>query len=212
MSALDGSALDGRDDRADADIAVDPTVTSGSARSAAAAPGAGDTARTPDATGAGDTARTSDAPDADGTARTTPAPVDGDAARTPDATQDAAIELANRLFDYAREGRTAELAAYLDAGAPIGMRNAKGDTMLTLAAYHGRTETVAMLVEHGAEIEAANDRGQRALTCAVFKQDAPTTRVLLAAGADEDAGQPTARATAEMFGWPEFDALLAERG
>lgn len=124
---------------------------------------------------------------------------------------DAAIELANRLFDLAREGRVDELAAYLDAGAPIGMRNAAGDTFLTLAAYHERPEVVRALIERGADLEAANDRGQRALTCAVFKQDAESTRLLLAAGADPDAGQPTARGTAEMFGWAEFEALLAER-
>ncbi|SJM49960.1 ankyrin repeat domain-containing protein [Gulosibacter sp. 10] len=123
---------------------------------------------------------------------------------------DETIELANRLFDYAREGRTAELGAYLDAGAPVNMRNAKGDTLLTLAAYHTEPETVAMLLEHGADVEAANDRGQRALTCAVFKQDVRSARILLAAGADPDAGQPSARGTAEVFGWPEFEELLAE--
>ena len=124
---------------------------------------------------------------------------------------EAAIELANRLFDLARDGSTAELAAYLDAGAPVTMRNAAGDTFLTLAAYHQRPETVRMLLERGAELEAANDRGQRALSCAVFKQDLECTRLLLEAGADPDAGQPTARATAQMFGWNEFAELLDAR-
>ncbi|NLT27381.1 MAG: ankyrin repeat domain-containing protein, partial [Microbacteriaceae bacterium] len=123
----------------------------------------------------------------------------------------AAIELANRLFDFARTGAEAELAAYLDAGAPLMMRNAAGDTFLTLAAYHQQPGTVRMLLERGADLEAANDRGQRALTCAVFKQDAESTRLLLDAGADPDAGEPTARATAQMFGWAEFAQLLAER-
>ncbi|MDJ1370830.1 ankyrin repeat domain-containing protein [Gulosibacter molinativorax] len=122
---------------------------------------------------------------------------------------DDTIELANRLFDYARQGRTEELAAYLDAGAPVNMRNASGDTFLTLAAYHEAPATVQMLIERGIDIEAANDRGQRALTCAVFKQDAESTRVLLVAGADPDAGQPSARGTAEVFGWPAFAEILA---
>ena len=118
------------------------------------------------------------------------------------------IELANRLFDLARGGDTRTLAAYLDAGAPVGMRNASGDTLLTLAAYHEHAETVAMLLEHGAEVEAANDRGQRALTCAVFKQDEASVRALLAAGADPRAGTPTALDTARMFGAEALVELL----
>ena len=124
---------------------------------------------------------------------------------------EAAIELANQLFDLARQNRASELAPYLEAGAPVNMQNAKGDTMLTLAAYHGASEVVELLLRHGADVEATNDRGQRALAGAVFKQDAATTRILLAAGADPDGGTPTPRATAEMFGWPEFETLLAER-
>lgn len=122
---------------------------------------------------------------------------------------DETIELANRLFDYARQGRTEELAAYLDAGAPINMRNASGDTFLTLAAYHDASETVKALIKRGIDIEAENDRGQRALTCAVFKQDVESTHALLAAGADPDAGQPSARGTAEVFGWAAFADLVA---
>ena len=113
---------------------------------------------------------------------------------------DDAIALAQKLFDLAREGSTAELAAYLDAGAPIDMRNENGDTVLILAGYRGQPGTVAMLLERGAEVEAENDRGQRALTCAVFKQDEESVRLLLAAGADPDAGTPSARQTAQMFG------------
>ncbi|MFD2758257.1 ankyrin repeat domain-containing protein [Gulosibacter faecalis] len=121
-----------------------------------------------------------------------------------------AIELANQLFDYARENEAEMLAAYLDAGAPVNMQDAQGNTMLILAAYHFATETVAMLIEHGADLDVANDRGQNALTCAVFKQDIASCRELLEAGADPDAGQPSPRATAKMFSWPAFDELLAE--
>lgn len=121
---------------------------------------------------------------------------------------DDAIALAQRLFDLARDGGTAELAAYLDAGAPIDMRNENGDTFLILAAYRDNPETVRMLIERGADLEAENDRGQRALTCAVFKQDVESTRALVAAGADPDAGTPTARQTAQMFGATEILHLL----
>lgn len=74
------------------------------------------------------------------------------------------IELANRLFDMARDGDTAQLKAYLDAGVSTRLRNHAGDSFLTLAAYHEHPDTVAMLIAAGAEIEHANDRGQRALT------------------------------------------------
>lgn len=126
----------------------------------------------------------------------------------PDSPSDETVALAQQLFDLARAGDHATLGAYLDAGAPVTMRNHAGDTLLTLAAYHEHPETVAMLLERGAEVEAANDRGQRALTCATFKQDAASMRLLLAAGADPDAGTPSARETARMFGGEQVLGLL----
>lgn len=121
---------------------------------------------------------------------------------------DDAVELAHRLFDFARDGETARLAAYLDAGAPVDLRDAKGDTLLILAAYHEHADTVALLIGRGADVEAQNDRGQRPLTCAVFKQDADAVRALVSAGADPDAGTPSARATARMFGGEALLPLL----
>ncbi|MFI2542150.1 ankyrin repeat domain-containing protein [Micrococcus luteus] len=118
------------------------------------------------------------------------------------------IELANRLFDMARDGDTAQLKAYLDAGVSTRLRNHAGDSFLTLAAYHEHPDTVAMLIEAGAEIEHANDRGQRALTCATFKRDVVSMRHLLAAGADPDAGTPSARQTAQMFAGADLLAVL----
>lgn len=121
---------------------------------------------------------------------------------------DETIDLANQLFDLARAGDAQRLAAYIEAGAPLEMRNANGDTFLILAAYHNAPDTVAMLVRMGADLEAENSRGQRALTCAVFKKDVASVRHLAEAGADPDAGTPTARETAAMFGLEEIRALL----
>jgi uncharacterized protein len=118
------------------------------------------------------------------------------------------IELAGRVFDLARGGHTAELAAYLDAGVPANLTNDKGDTLLILAAYHGHPDTVATLLAHGADHGRTNDRGQSPLSAAVFKQSAETVRHLLAAGADPDGGQPSARATAAFFDLPAMTALL----
>lgn len=122
---------------------------------------------------------------------------------------DELTELAHQLFDLARSGDPERLAAYIDAGAPVDMRNENGDTFLILAAYHDAADTVAMLIARGADVEAENDRGQRALTCAVFKKDVASARHLLEAGADPDAGTPTARQTAQMFGADEILALLS---
>lgn len=114
------------------------------------------------------------------------------------------VALANWLFDLARQGDAARLAAYVDAGAPVDLTDADGNTLLMLAAYHDQPGTVAALVERGADVEAQNRRGQSPLAGAVFKQADEVVRVLLEAGADPDAGTPTARQTAQMFGRPEL--------
>ena len=114
------------------------------------------------------------------------------------------VALANWLFDLARQGDAARLGAYVDAGAPVDLTDADGNTLLMLAAYHDQPATVAALVERGADVEAQNRRGQSPLAGAVFKQADEVVRVLLEAGADPDAGTPTARQTAQMFGRPEL--------
>ncbi len=103
-------------------------------------------------------------------------------------------------MDLAREGRTDLLATYVDGGFPANHPDPDGNTALMLAAYHGQAETVAMLVERGADVDRPNDRGQSPLAGALFKGEDEVVRVLLAAGADPDAGAPSARETARMFG------------
>jgi ankyrin repeat protein len=112
----------------------------------------------------------------------------------------AAIELATRIFGLARAGDTATLEDYLAAGVPVNLCNDSGDTLLMLAAYHGHADTVASLLRHGADPNRLNDRGQAPLAGAVFKSEDEVVDVLLAGGADPNAGQPTAVASAKMFG------------
>lgn len=118
------------------------------------------------------------------------------------------IELAGRVFDLARGGRTDELAAYLDAGVPADLTNDRGDTLLILAAYHAHPGAVAALLARGADHGRVNDRGQTALAAAVFRRCAEAVRALLAAGADPDRGRQSARATAAFFDLPEMAAML----
>ncbi|MFD1859388.1 ankyrin repeat domain-containing protein [Aeromicrobium camelliae] len=110
------------------------------------------------------------------------------------------VELAHQLFDLARQGDTERLAAYVDAGAPVDLTDAQGNTLLMLAAYHGHAATVRALAERGADVNRLNDRGQSPLAGAVFKGEDDVVAALREHGADPDAGTPSARATAEMFG------------
>jgi ankyrin repeat protein len=112
----------------------------------------------------------------------------------------ALVELAHQMFDLARAGDGERLAAYVDAGCPADLTDAAGNTLLMLAAYHGHAGTVALLAERGADVDRVNDRGQTPLAGAVFKAEPEVVRTLLAHGADPDAGAPTARQTAAMFG------------
>ena len=118
------------------------------------------------------------------------------------------LAYAHRMFDLARDGAAASLAAQIDAGLPVNLTNDKGDTLLLLAAYYDRGDTVTALLERGADPSRVNDRGQTALAAAVFRQSADTVTRLLAAGADPDAGGPSARATAVFFELPEMTGLL----
>ena len=122
------------------------------------------------------------------------------------------VDFATKIFNLARAGETAAIAAYVDAGVPVNLTNDKGDTLLMLAAYHGHADTVAALLERGADPGRANDRGQTPLAGAVFKKEAQIVRALLAAGADPAAGQPSAADTAALFGNEEFLTWFTGRG
>lgn len=103
-------------------------------------------------------------------------------------------------MDLAREGRTAELLEFLDHGLPVDVTDSDGNSLLMLAAYHGRAETVDALIARGADIDLRNGRDQSPVAGALFKGEEAVVRRLVTAGADLEAGTPSARAAAEMFG------------
>ena len=123
-------------------------------------------------------------------------PADG---RDDGVIEEGVLALAQRLFGMARAGDTVSLAAYLDAGVPVDLTNAAGDTLIMLAAYHGHADTVRALTERGADVNRVNDRGQSPLAGAVFKGEDEVVRALVVAGADPGAGAPNAVDTARMF-------------
>ncbi|MCX4740429.1 MULTISPECIES: ankyrin repeat domain-containing protein [Streptomyces] len=121
------------------------------------------------------------------------------------------VELATKIFDLARQGRTEDLVSYVDAGVPANLTNDRGDSLLMLAAYHGHADAVRALLARGAEADRINDRGQTPLAGAAFKGETEVTEVLLAAGADPEAGTPSAVDTARMFARTDLLELFDTR-
>ncbi|MGW6296754.1 ankyrin repeat domain-containing protein [Streptomyces sp. NPDC055058] len=121
------------------------------------------------------------------------------------------VELATRIFQMARRGRTEELAAYVDAGVPANLTNDRGDSLVMLAAYHGHADAVRALLERGADADRVNDRGQTPLAGAVFKGETEVIEALLQGGADPTLGTPSAVDTARMFERTELLELFGAR-
>lgn len=120
----------------------------------------------------------------------------------PTPEQERLVELAHEMFDLARAGDGDRLTAYVDAGVPVNLTDAAGNTLVMLAAYHGHASVVTALTTRGADVNRVNDHGQSPLAGAVFKDEPDVVRALLDAGADPDAGSPSAREAAVMFGRP----------
>ena len=120
------------------------------------------------------------------------------------------LDLASRIFDMARNGDAATLAAYLDAGVPATLTNTNGDTLVMLASYYGHESVVAELVERGADVDRHNNRGQTPLAGAVFKNETTIMELLLRAGADPLAGLPSALETARFFGKEQLARQLLQ--
>jgi uncharacterized protein len=127
------------------------------------------------------------------------------------ATLDAELmDLAARLFDAARSGDAAMLAAYVDAGVPVNLTNTNGDTLVMLASYYGHDPAVAALIARGADVDRHNNRGQTPLAGAVFKNDSTIIELLLSSDADPLAGSPSALETARFFGREELARQLLQ--
>jgi ankyrin repeat protein len=120
------------------------------------------------------------------------------------------MDLAARLFDWARSGDAEMLAAYVDAGVPVNLTNTNGDTLVMLASYYGHDPAVAALIARGADVDRHNNRGQTPLAGAVFKNDTTIIELLLSADADPLAGSPSALETARFFGREELARQLLQ--
>lgn len=103
-------------------------------------------------------------------------------------------------MDLARAGRGDELQEFVQRGLPVDVQDAEGNSLLMLAAYRGHLQTVRTLLALGANVNLRNGRDQTPIAGALFKGEDDIVRELLAAGADLDAGTPSARQAAELFG------------
>ncbi|SFM97608.1 hypothetical protein SAMN05216207_1005241 [Pseudonocardia ammonioxydans] len=119
-----------------------------------------------------------------------------DGALTPEQTE----RVVAIAMDLARAGDTAQLAEFVDHGLPVDVADTDANTLLMLAAYHGHADTVRALLERGADPDLRNVRDQAPIAGALFKGADEVVAVLRAAGADLDAGTPSARDAATMFG------------
>lgn len=122
---------------------------------------------------------------------------------------DQEVAFLNSVFDLARENKPVALKSLFDQGVPVDLTNAKGDTLLILAAYHEHTDLVQLLINEGADLDRLNDRGQTALVCAVFRNNLPLARLLLDAGADPTLGSQTPAQVAEFFDLPQMKELFS---
>ena len=120
------------------------------------------------------------------------------------------LDLASRIFDMARNGDAATLAAYLDAGVPATLTNTNGDTLVMLASYYGHESAVAALIARGADVNRHNNRGQTPLAGAVFKNETTIIELLLSADADPLAGSPSTLETARFFEREELARQLLQ--
>jgi ankyrin repeat protein len=103
-------------------------------------------------------------------------------------------------MDLAREGSTEQLVEFVEHGLPVDVTDAGGNSLLMLAAYHGHADTVQALLRLGADPDLRNARDQAPIAGALFKGADEVVAVLREANADLDAGTPSARAAASMFG------------
>ena len=120
------------------------------------------------------------------------------------------LEVIEGTFDLARQGRVGPLGEMIDAGVPIDVQNARGDTLLIVSAYAEQPDVVADLIRRGAALDIVNGNGQTAVACAVFRRNEQLLRMLLDARADPDAGMNTAAAIADQFGLTGMRAVLDE--
>ncbi len=114
-------------------------------------------------------------------------------------TPEVAAKLRDIAFQAAREGDLETMKAYFDSGLSVNDFNARGDTLLTVAAYNGQEKAVdAILAQPKVAVDARNKMGLTALAAAGFKGHTAIAERLVRAKADVNAANGSGQ-TALMF-------------
>ena len=114
------------------------------------------------------------------------------------------------MVDGEREG---VVAALIQAGANLEVRDLEGSTPLLVACRSGNEDIVRQLVATGANIHAANNKGWTALIEAACYGNPQTVTFLLERGADitaQTVNGETALEKARDYGWEEIVKILSE--
>ncbi|GEP11281.1 hypothetical protein MGN01_31260 [Methylobacterium gnaphalii] len=106
---------------------------------------------------------------------------------------DEALAFAGRIFQFAEAGHAAELSELFEHGLPANLRNARGDSLLMLAAVHGQEAATRVILEAGGDPELANDHGETPLAAAASKGETSIVRLLREHCARDESSKAHAR-------------------
>ncbi|GEM_PF-53706 len=128
---------------------------------------------------------------------------------------DETLELAQQLFELARQGNTEALEKPLELGLAPNIRDSNGNSLLMLATYNGHAAMTRLLLQHGADPELANLRHQTPLAGVAFKGHVDIAQILIEHGADVNATTPDGKTPlmfAAMFNQTAIMELLLSHG
>ncbi|MBS1970816.1 MAG: ankyrin repeat domain-containing protein [Bdellovibrionales bacterium] len=114
-------------------------------------------------------------------------------------------------FDWAREGNRVALAEFFRHGGSVNVKNAKGYSLLMLAAYNDHWGTCAWLIQKGADVNSIDISGNSVLMGSCFKGHVRIVKLLLSSGADpflQNCYGMTALDLAKAFGRHEVVRVL----
>ena len=129
-----------------------------------------------------------------------------------------ASKIAPQNVDYheiARRGDTEVMEAFLDAGLEPDLTNARGHTLLMIAAYNEQPAMVKLLAKRGADVDQPDASGNTPLMGCAFQGFEDVAALLLDRGADVEYANgagATALMFAAMYRQPALVDLLLERG
>lgn len=130
--------------------------------------------------------------------------------------QETERKLIEVVFEAARQNDERTIDEYLKEGFSPNVRNDRGDTLLTVAAYRGSDRVVTrLLYEESLDLEAPNRMGLTAVAAASFQGNDAILEELLRCGADPNAGNgvgQTAVMFASLAGKTNAIRILSEAG